>query len=86
MKAWIEAMRLRTLPVSTAGVFASWAIAADSPVFRWIPAVICLLFAVGAQIASNFANEYYDYRDGWIVRDDRGRDGVSQRETFPQRQ
>ncbi len=64
MKAWIEAMRLRTLPVSTAGVFASWAIVADSPVFRWIPAVICLLFAVGAQIASNFANEYYDYRDG----------------------
>ncbi len=57
-------MRLRTLPVSTAGVFASWAIVADSPVFRWIPAVICLLFAVGAQIASNFANEYYDYRDG----------------------
>ena len=64
MKAWIEAMRLRTLPVSTAGVFASWAIAADSPVFRWIPAVRCLLFAVGAQMASNFANEYYDYRDG----------------------
>lgn len=64
MKAWIEAMRLRTLPVSTAGVLAAWAVASGSPVFRWIPAVICLLFAVGAQIASNFANEYYDYRDG----------------------
>ena len=64
MKAWIEAMRLRTLPVSTAGVLAAWAIASGSVVFRWIPAVICLLFAVGAQIASNFANEYYDYRDG----------------------
>ena len=57
-------MRLRTLPVSTAGVLAAWAIASGSVVFRWIPAVICLLFAVGAQIASNFANEYYDYRDG----------------------
>ena len=57
-------MRLRTLPVSTAGVLAAWAIASGSAVFRWIPAVICLLFAVGAQIASNFANEYYDYRDG----------------------
>ena len=64
MKAWIEAMRLRTLPVSTAGVLAAWAIASGSAVFRWIPAVICLLFAIGAQIASNFANEYYDYRDG----------------------
>ncbi len=64
MKAWIEAMRLRTLPVSTAGVLAAWALASGSTVFRWAPAVICLLFAVGAQIASNFANEYYDYRDG----------------------
>ena len=79
-------MRLRTLPVSTAGVFASWAIAADSPVFRWIPAVICLLFAVGAQIASNFAMSIMITVTVWIVRDDRGRDGVSQRETFPQRQ
>lgn len=64
MRAWIEAMRLRTLPVSTAGVLAAWALASEAPVFRWAPAVICLLFAVGAQIASNFANEYYDYRDG----------------------
>ena len=29
-----------------------------------LPAVLCLVFAVLAQIASNFANEYYDYRDG----------------------
>lgn len=72
MKAWIEAMRLRTLPVSTAGVIAAWAVAAGGSVFRWAPAVICLLFAVGAQIASNFANEYYDYRDGL---DRRGRSG-----------
>lgn len=72
MKAWIEAMRLRTLPVSTAGVIAAWAVAAGGPLFRWAPAVICLLFAVGAQIASNFANEYYDYRDGL---DRRGRSG-----------
>lgn len=72
MKAWIEAMRLRTLPVSIAGVIAAWAVAAGSPVFRWAPAVICLLFAVCAQIVSNFANEYYDYRDGL---DRRGRPG-----------
>lgn len=63
-RAWIEAMRLRTLPVSTAGVLAAWALAKDAPVFRWAPAVICLLFAIGAQIVSNFANEYYDYCDG----------------------
>lgn len=64
MKAWIEAMRLRTLPVSTAGVIAAWALACKSHTFRWQPAIICLLFAIGAQIVSNFANEYYDYQDG----------------------
>lgn len=63
-KAWIEAMRLRTLPVSTSGVMAAWALAVHSGSFRWTPAVLCLLFAVLCQIVSNFANEYYDYKDG----------------------
>jgi 1,4-dihydroxy-2-naphthoate octaprenyltransferase len=43
-----------------------------SGTFRAVPAVLCLLFAILAQIASNFANEYYDYRDGV---DKVGRDG-----------
>ena len=40
--------------------------------FYWLPAVLCLLFAILAQIASNFANEYYDYKRGF---DKVGRDG-----------
>lgn len=40
--------------------------------FSWLPAAICLVFAILAQIASNFANEYFDYRDGL---DRRGRSG-----------
>lgn len=84
MKAWIEAMRLRTLPVSTAGVIAAWAVAAGGSLFRWAPAVICLLFAVGAQIASNFANEYYDYRDGLDRRGRLGpRRGVTEGDITP---
>ncbi len=62
--AWIEAMRLRTLPVSLAGVVAAFALAVLSGSFRIVPAVLCLVFALLAQIASNFANEYFDYRDG----------------------
>lgn len=69
---WIEAMRLRTLPVSTAGVLAAWAVAITYRCFKPLPAVICLLFAIGAQIASNFANEYFDFRNGL---DRKGRDG-----------
>ena len=63
-KAWIEAMRLRTLPVSTAGVLAAWALATHFSCLRWLPACLCLVFAILCQIVSNFANEYYDYVDG----------------------
>ena len=57
-------MRLRTLPVSVAGVLTAVAIALLYGTFNWLPSLICLLFALLAQIASNFANEYFDYRDG----------------------
>ncbi len=71
-KAWIEAMRPRTLPVSAAGVLAAWGVALDYGCFKPLPGLICLLFALGAQIASNFANEYFDYRNGL---DRKGREG-----------
>lgn len=72
MNPWIEAMRLRTLPVSIAGVVAGTACACLRNSFRLLPFLICLFFAVIAQIASNFANEYYDYRNGL---DKKGREG-----------
>lgn len=72
IKAWIEAMRLRTLPVSVAGVVGGTAFAVADGGFRAGAALLCLLFAVLCQTASNFANEYYDYRAG---RDKAGRDG-----------
>lgn len=72
MKAWKEAMRPRTLPVSLAGVLAGAACAIFCGAFRFLPALCCFLFALGAQIASNFANEYFDYKNGF---DRKGRDG-----------
>lgn len=57
-------MRLRTLPVSVAGVIAGGGCAAYYGEFKIIPFLICLLFAVLAQIVSNFANEYFDFRNG----------------------
>lgn len=64
LKVWIEAMRLRTLPVSLAGVIAALGYASllskpDMAVF-----ILCLVFALLAQIASNFANEYFDFKAG----------------------
>ena len=72
MKKWIEAMRLRTLPVSLAGVICGTACALLQGSFNAIVALLCVLFAGLAQIASNFGNEYYDYRNGI---DKRGREG-----------
>lgn len=71
-KAWIEAMRPRTLPVSVAGVLAGTACAMFDSDCDWRPALCCLLFALLAQIASNFANEYFDFRNGL---DRKGREG-----------
>lgn len=64
LKAWIEAMRLRTLPVSAAGVIMASGLALQVGRFKWLPALICLLFALTAQVGCNFANEFYDYKDG----------------------
>ncbi len=72
MKCWVEAMRLRTLPVSLAGVLFGVAMAVADGGFKAVPALLCFLFALLAQIASNFANEYYDFKAGL---DRVGRDG-----------
>lgn len=71
-RAWIEAMRLHTLPVSVAGVIAGGGVASYYGEFKLLPFLICLFFAVLAQIASNFANEYFDFRNGL---DRKGREG-----------
>lgn len=63
--AWIEAMRLRTLPVSLSGVFAAVGfVAANHHEVNLAWAGVCLVFALLAQISSNFANEYFDYIAG----------------------
>lgn len=61
---WVEAMRLRTLPVSVSGVIVAMALGVEYGSFKLAPSLLCLAFAVLAQISSNFANEYFDYRGG----------------------
>lgn len=71
-KCWIEAVRLRTLPASVSGVVTAIALAVSHHSLDILPAMLCLAFAVLAQIASNFANEYYDFKAGL---DKPGREG-----------
>ena len=84
IRSWIEAMRLRTLPVSVAGVIAGTACAVIFDSFKPAPAIACLVFAALAQIAANFGNEYYDYKNG-IDRKGRAgfRRGVTEGEIDP---
>lgn len=85
MTPWIEAMRLRTLPVSVAGVVGGTACAVYHHGFSAVPMIICLAFAVIAQIASNFANEYYDFKNGLDKKGREGfRRGVTEGDISPQ--
>jgi len=68
IKIWLECFRLRTLPVSLSGVIIAIGLAIglakNQDHFHWMPALLCLVFALLAQIVSNTANEYFDYLRG----------------------
>ncbi|MCM1077268.1 MAG: 1,4-dihydroxy-2-naphthoate octaprenyltransferase [Bacteroides sp.] len=85
VSCWIEAMRLRTLPVSLAGVVYAVGLGLSTWHFELCPAILCLVFALLAQIASNFANEYYDYKRGFDrVGREGPRRGVTEGDLTPQ--
>lgn len=67
---WMEAARPKTLFASLSPVLAGSAIAWRDDCFQLLPALLCVAVALSAQIASNYANDYFDYRKG-ADRDDR---------------
>jgi 1,4-dihydroxy-2-naphthoate octaprenyltransferase len=69
MKHWIEAARLRTLPLSVSGIIVGSIYALAHPtdeiltptdVFNWSIFGFAMLTTLGLQILSNFANDYGD--------------------------
>lgn len=62
--AWLEAARPRTLPASISPVLLGCALAYYEGIFDIRPAILCFLVALFAQIASNFANDYFDFKKG----------------------
>ncbi|MCF6180750.1 1,4-dihydroxy-2-naphthoate polyprenyltransferase [Lutibacter sp.] len=60
IKHYIEAARLRTLPLSISGIIVGSFIAASQGYFNWLICILALLTTVGFQIISNFANDYGD--------------------------
>jgi 1,4-dihydroxy-2-naphthoate octaprenyltransferase len=64
MKVWLLAARPRTLPAAVAPVLVGSALAFHAGHFRPLPALLCLVFALLAQVAANFANDYFDFVKG----------------------
>ena len=60
MKHWIEAARLRTLPLSVSGIIVGSFYAMSQAMFNWNIVLFALLTTLGLQILSNFANDYGD--------------------------
>jgi 1,4-dihydroxy-2-naphthoate octaprenyltransferase len=68
MKHWIEAARLRTLPLSVSGIIVGSMYAlrptddieTPTDVFSWRIFALAILTTLGLQILSNFANDYGD--------------------------
>lgn len=67
---WVEASRPKTLTASASPVLLGCALAYYDGMFDIVPAVLCFLVALFAQIASNFANDYFDFKKG-ADREDR---------------
>ncbi|WP_461209299.1 1,4-dihydroxy-2-naphthoate polyprenyltransferase [Desulfocurvus sp. DL9XJH121] len=64
VKLWILASRPKTLPAALGPVLVGSALAFQAQRFQWIPASLCLAFALLIQIGTNFANDYYDFIKG----------------------
>jgi len=73
MKHWIQAARLRTLPLSVSGIIVGSVYALAHPtnmiltpteVFSWKIFAFAILTTLGLQILSNFANDYGDGMKG----------------------
>lgn len=62
--AWVLACRPKTLAAALAPVAVGCALAAWAGHFRPVPALLCVLFAVLMQIASNFINDVSDFEQG----------------------
>ena len=64
IKKWFIAARPKTLFVSLAPVIMASSLAYYNDTFKILPAVICAVFAMLAQITSNFINDYSDVVKG----------------------
>jgi 1,4-dihydroxy-2-naphthoate polyprenyltransferase len=64
IKIWLQAFRLRTLPLALANAVMGSFLAKSSGIFRWEVFILAILTIVFLQILSNLANDYGDAVSG----------------------
>lgn len=66
-RAWFLAARPKTLTGAAVPVMIGLVLSysdVGGVSFRWVPAVLCMLFAFIMQIDANFVNDYFDFKRG----------------------
>jgi 1,4-dihydroxy-2-naphthoate polyprenyltransferase len=71
-EAWLHAVRLRTLPLALASIFAGSFLAAWQDSFRWEILLLASLTTIFLQILSNLSNDYGDTVHGADSKDRQG--------------
>lgn len=74
MNAWLQAFRLRTLPLALSSIAMGGFLAASVGAFQWSIFLLCVFTTIFLQVLSNLANDYGDSIHG---ADHAGRKGPS---------
>jgi 1,4-dihydroxy-2-naphthoate polyprenyltransferase len=64
LKAWLMAVRPKTLTAALVPVAVGTGLAFGAGVGRWLPALAALVGALLIQIGTNLTNDYYDFKKG----------------------
>lgn len=64
IQAWVCALRPKTLTGACIPVLVASALAFAEGELKWLPAIICLIYASLMQISANLINDLYDYLKG----------------------
>lgn len=64
IKIWVDAARPKTLAAAFVPVFVGTAIAFADNGFNWLASILALICAFLIQIGTNFANDYFDHKNG----------------------
>ena len=78
IKFWIQALRLRTLPLALSGWMVGIALASKETQINWNVGVLTVLTAFLLQILSNLSNDYGDAISGVDSKNRKGPDRTVQ--------